>query len=77
VPNNQELKNMILKEMHNVHYAGHPGYQKTITAVKKPYYWPDLKKEVANYITRCMECQKFKDEHKNPVGFLQPFPISK
>jgi hypothetical protein len=26
VPNVQELKLMILKEMHNVPYAGHPGY---------------------------------------------------
>ena len=27
VPNYQELKNMILREMHNVPYVGHPGYQ--------------------------------------------------
>jgi hypothetical protein len=26
VPNSQELKNLILREMHNVPYAGHPGY---------------------------------------------------
>jgi hypothetical protein len=26
VPNSQELKNLILGEMHNVPYAGHPGY---------------------------------------------------
>jgi hypothetical protein len=30
VPDSQELKNILLKEMHNVHYARHPGYQKTI-----------------------------------------------
>jgi hypothetical protein len=39
VPNSQELKNMILKEMHNVPYVGHPGYQKTIAVVKSQYYW--------------------------------------
>ena len=26
VPNSQELKNMISREMHNVPYDGHPGY---------------------------------------------------
>jgi hypothetical protein len=26
VPNDRELKLAILKEMHNVTYAGHPGY---------------------------------------------------
>jgi hypothetical protein len=46
VPNSQELKNMILREMHNAPYAGHPGYQKTIAVVKSQYYWPDMKKEV-------------------------------
>jgi hypothetical protein len=30
VPNTQELKNIVLKEMHNVPYAGHPGYHKQL-----------------------------------------------
>jgi hypothetical protein len=34
-----------------------------------------MKKEVVEYIARCLECQKVKDEHRHPVGFLQPFPI--
>ena len=34
VPNVQDLKLMILNEMHNVPYAGHPGYQKIVAAVK-------------------------------------------
>jgi hypothetical protein len=44
VPNSQELKNMILIEMDNVPYVGHPGYQKTIAVVKNQYYWPGMKK---------------------------------
>jgi hypothetical protein len=38
VPNDRELKLAILKEMHNVTYAGHPGYQKTVAAVKSHYF---------------------------------------
>jgi hypothetical protein len=34
-----------------------------------------MKKEISEYIARCMECQKVKHEHKNPVGLLQPLPI--
>jgi hypothetical protein len=44
VPNSQELKNMILREMHNVPYVGHPCYQKTIATIKGQYYWPSMKK---------------------------------
>jgi hypothetical protein len=61
--------------MHNVPYAGHLGYQKTIAAVKSQYYWPDMKKELADFIAKCLECQKVKVEHRHPVGLLQTLPI--
>jgi hypothetical protein len=38
VPNDRELKLAILKEMHNVTYAGHPVYQKTVAAMKSHYF---------------------------------------
>jgi hypothetical protein len=75
VPNSSELKKLILKEMHNVPYAGHLGYQKTIATVKKQYYWPGMKKELVDYIVKCLECQKVKTEHRHSVGLLQPLPI--
>ena len=40
VPDNSELKKVILREFHTKPYSGHPGYQKTLTAVKRYYYWP-------------------------------------
>jgi hypothetical protein len=75
VPNFQELKNMILREIHNVPYAGNPGYQKTIAVVQSQYYWPGMKKEVVDFIAKCLECQKVKDEHRHLAGLLQPFPF--
>jgi hypothetical protein len=75
VPNSQELKSLVLREMHNVPYAGKPGYQKTIAAVKSQYYWPGMKKEVVDFIAKCLECEKVKAEHKHPTGLLQPLPI--
>eukprot|EP00253_Pinus_taeda_P030914 PITA_30914 len=75
VPNQNSIKNLILDEFHKSHYAGHPGYQKLITALRKEYYWLGMKKEVAGYLARCIECQKIKAEHQHPVGLLQPLPI--
>jgi hypothetical protein len=63
--------------MHKVPYAGHPGYQKPITTVKKQYYWPGMKNEVFDFIARFLQCQKVKVEHRHPVGLLQPLPIPK
>jgi hypothetical protein len=75
VPNSQELKNMILREMRNVPYAGHPRYHKTIAVVKSQYYWLGMKKEVADFIARWLEFQKVKSEHRHPASLLQPLPI--
>jgi hypothetical protein len=38
VPNVQDLKRMILHEMHNVPYARHPRYQKTMATIKIHYF---------------------------------------
>ena len=34
-----------------------------------------MKKEVAEYLARCLECQQVKADHQNPMGLLQPIPI--
>ena len=75
IPNSGDLRKLVLQEMHNVPYAGHPGYQKTLTTVRKEYFWLGMKKDVAEYIAKCMEWQRVKVEHKNPAGLLQPLPI--
>jgi hypothetical protein len=75
VPNIQDLKCMILHEMHNVPYARHPGYQKTVATIKSHYFQPSMKKEIVKYITRCMECQKVKAENRHLVGLLQTLTI--
>jgi hypothetical protein len=34
-----------------------------------------MKKDIAKYIARCLECQQVKVEHQHPTGLLQPFPL--
>jgi hypothetical protein len=66
---------MILQEMHTVPYAGHPVYQKIVAVFKNHYFWLGMKRDITEYIARCMECQKVKAEHRHPTGLLQPLPI--
>jgi hypothetical protein len=70
-----ELRKLVLKEIHSVPCVGHPGYQKRIVTVRSQYFWPGMKKDVADYIATCMEFQRVKVEHKHLVGLLQPLPI--
>jgi hypothetical protein len=43
IPDSIELKLTILDEVHKKPYSGHSGYQKTITTLKKLFYWPNMK----------------------------------
>jgi hypothetical protein len=75
VPNDQELKKLLLSEMHKVPYVGHPVYRKIIAAVKKQHYWLGMKNKVIDFIARCLECKKVRDEHRHPAGLIQTLPI--
>ena len=47
-----------------------------LTALKNNFFWPGMKKYVAEYLARCMECQLVKVEHQHPAGLLNPLPIA-
>ena len=63
IPNIPKVKLLILNEIHKTPYSGQLGYQKTITMLRKDYFWSNMKNELAEYIARCFECQQVKTEH--------------
>eukprot|EP00253_Pinus_taeda_P031491 PITA_31491 len=75
VPNQSRIRNLIMDEFHVSHYAGHPGYQKIITTIRKEYFWPRMKKNIVEYLPWCLECQQIKAEHQHPTRLLQPLPV--
>ena len=75
VPDSSELKKVILREFHAKPYLSHPSYQKTLIAVKILYYWPNIKKDVAEFVAICLDFQMVKAKCKHPGGMLQPIVI--
>ena len=75
VPNVQELKDEILREGHSSRYTVHPGSTKMYQDLKEYYWWPNMKKDVAEWVSKCMTCQRVKAEHQRPSGLLQPLEI--
>lgn len=75
VPNDKMTKNLILEEVHKSKLSIHPGATKMYQDLKKIYWWPGMKNEVAQYVAACLVCQKVKIEHQKPVGMLQPLDI--
>lgn len=70
-----KLKKLMFREFHVKPYLGHPGYQKMLTIVNKFYYWPNLKKEVAEFMATCLDFQQVKSQCKHPGGLLHPILI--
>ncbi|CAL9029102.1 unnamed protein product [Prunus brigantina] len=68
VPNDQALKREILEEAHSSAFAMHPGSTKMYYTLKEHYWWPFMKKEIAEYVSKCLICQQVKAERQKPSG---------
>ena len=75
VPEYGELKRDIMEEAHSSAYAMHPGSTKMYRTLKEHYWWNGMKKEIANFVSRCLTCQQVKAEHQRPAGKIQLLPI--
>ena len=75
IPNVADLRRVVMDEIHQALYFGHPGYQRSIATARKQYFWTGMKRDMDEYILRCMKCQQVKVEHQHPAGLLQPFPV--
>ena len=69
------LKADILHECHDIPTSGHLGSAKTLELVKRQFYWNAMDKEVKEYVTTCLQCQRDKPSNQPPIGLLQPLPI--
>ncbi|KAL5838964.1 hypothetical protein ACOSQ4_011572 [Xanthoceras sorbifolium] len=75
VANDPELRRDVLAEAHKSKFVVHPGSTKMYHDLKRQYWWIGMKREVAEFVAKCMVCQQVKAEHQRPSGLLQPLPI--
>nr|GEV69956.1 putative reverse transcriptase domain-containing protein [Tanacetum cinerariifolium] len=65
-----ELRTLIMHESHKSKYSVHPGSDKMYQDIKLLYWWPNMKADIAIYVSKCMMCLKVKAEHQKPFGLL-------
>ena len=75
VPNDDEFKKSILEEAHDGSFAMHPGSTNMYQDLKTSYWSSIMKRDVSEFVTNYMVCQKVKAEHQVPSGLLQPIRI--
>nr|GFC12865.1 reverse transcriptase domain-containing protein [Tanacetum cinerariifolium] len=63
-------KTVIMDESHKPKYSIHLGSDKMYQDMKKLYWWPNMKADIATYVSKCLTCSKVKAKHQRPSGLL-------
>ncbi|GJX35492.1 putative reverse transcriptase domain-containing protein [Tanacetum coccineum] len=64
------LWTVIIHESHKSRYSSHPSSDKMYQDMKKLYWWPNMKADIATYVSKCLTCAKVKAENQRPSGLL-------
>nr|GEX67543.1 putative reverse transcriptase domain-containing protein [Tanacetum cinerariifolium]GEZ16278.1 putative reverse transcriptase domain-containing protein [Tanacetum cinerariifolium] len=65
-----DLRALIMHEAHKSKYSVHPGSDKMYQDLKQLYWWPNMKADIATYVSKCLTCLRVKAEHQNPSSLL-------
>jgi hypothetical protein len=70
-----KLNPRLLNELHSSTIGGHSGFQKTYDHSHRYFFWPDMKKDILQFVIECEVCQHNKGEMVKSPGIQQPLPI--
>ncbi|GJR82382.1 putative reverse transcriptase domain-containing protein [Tanacetum coccineum] len=65
-----DTRPLIMHESHKSKYSIHPGSDKMYHDMEILYWWPNMKADIATYVSKCLTCAKVKAEHQKPSGLL-------
>ncbi|TYK21801.1 pol protein [Cucumis melo var. makuwa] len=75
VSEDSAVKTELLTEAHSSPFTMHPGSTKMYQDLRSVYWWRNMKREVANFVSRCLVCQQVKAPRQRPAGLLQPLSV--
>ncbi|GJU01653.1 putative reverse transcriptase domain-containing protein [Tanacetum coccineum] len=64
------LRSLIMLESYKSKYSIHPVLDKMYHDLRKLYWWPNMKADIATYVSKCLICAKVKAKHQKPSGLL-------
>ena len=62
------LRVRILTNAHESRYTVHPSLTKMYHDLKEIYWWNNMKRDMLNFMAKCMVCYQVKVEHLRPVS---------
>nr|GEY01667.1 putative reverse transcriptase domain-containing protein [Tanacetum cinerariifolium] len=70
LPCYDDLRALIMHEVHKSKYYVHLGSDKMYQDLKQLYWWPNMKADIATYVSKCLPCLRVKAEHQKPSSLL-------
>nr|GEZ26575.1 putative reverse transcriptase domain-containing protein [Tanacetum cinerariifolium] len=58
LPGYGDLRSVIMHESHKLKYSIHLDSDKMYQDMKKLYWWPNMKANITNYVSKCLTCAK-------------------
>lgn len=72
VPEDSELKSLILSDAHDSGYTIHLGEVKMYQDLRQNFWWPNMSKNVTDYVKKCQNCQLVKTDKRKTIRLPQP-----
>ncbi len=69
------LRLSLLDSLHSSPGSGHPGSDRTLSLLQHRYWWPNIARDVSQFIRSCSVCATSKKKRHLPHGKLVPLPI--
>nr|GEW06099.1 putative reverse transcriptase domain-containing protein [Tanacetum cinerariifolium] len=60
------IRKLIMDEAHTSRYSVHSFADKMYYDLRDLYWWPGMKKNIVEYVRKCLTCSKIKAEHHKP-----------
>nr|GFA05331.1 putative reverse transcriptase domain-containing protein [Tanacetum cinerariifolium] len=70
-----ELRNLIMHESHKSKYSVHPGSNKMYEDMKLLYWWPNMKADIATYVSPWKGVVRFGKRGKLNPRYIGPFKV--
>uniref|UniRef100_A0A3B3H730 Gypsy retrotransposon integrase-like protein 1 n=1 Tax=Oryzias latipes TaxID=8090 RepID=A0A3B3H730_ORYLA len=70
-----DLRARVIQWFHTSRMFCHPGQRRTLSIIGQRFWWPNMRKDIKEYVSACPECAQVKVTTSPPAGFLQPLSV--
>ena len=68
-------RSQVLLWCHTSHFACHPGVNRTLSLLKRHFWWQTMDADTRSFVHACTVCARAKSSHQPAAGLLRPLRI--